>query len=177
MKTTIILFVCIVATATASPQFFQNPSPGFAPTRLFVDFANGLITPFSSLTSSFMQSGQATADAVDRTVFNNGLLNRLGAFNPISSVSAATNNFIRQSNNGASQLLQPGQDLASNAFTGAANAASSISQIPQAAANAVQQTANGIGVTGSNTPVNNNVTQAPPTPGASSNANSATTVQ
>lgn len=181
MKTIIVTLVCIVATVTASPQIYpsQNPQPsvGFAPTRLFFDFANRIFTPFNTLTSSFIQNGQATADAVDQTVWNGGLLSRLSAFNPISPVSAATNNFIRQSNNAASQFLQTGQDLAANAVNGIPNVAAGIgNQMPQATANAAQQTANGYGsANSSNARDSNTGTQVQPTTaGAMANANPTT---
>lgn len=176
MKAIIVTLVCIAATVTAAPQLNQNPS-GFAPFRTFVDFANGFLTPFNTLTSSVMQGGQAAANAVDQTVFNNGLFNRLGSFNPLSSVSAATNNLLSQSNNAASQLLQSGQNIATNAVGGVTSAGN---QIPQAAANVLSQTPNGIGSTSasssSSTGDNNNTsTQTTPTTtaAATSNANSA----
>lgn len=151
MKVVIVALVCIVGGALALPQYgnvyqssaqFQNPNyfnpqgNNFAPTRLVFDLANGFLSPINQLASTVVQSGQNTADVVDRSIFGGGLFAPLGGFNPISPILSTA----QYTNQAAGQLLQTGQNLAGSVVSGVTNAAGGLAnQIPQAAANIVQQ--------------------------------------
>lgn len=151
MKAVIVALVCIAGGALALPQYgnayqnsaqfstpnyFNPQSNNFAPTRLVVDLANGFLLPMNQLASTVLQTGQNTADVVDRSIFGGGLFAPLGGFNPISPLLSTA----QYTNQAAGQLLQNGQNLAGSVVSGVTNAAGGLAnQIPQAAANIAQQ--------------------------------------